>query len=200
MYITLISCSCNKIKTACIDNGYSFKIGAKVFPDKDSINVGDTIWIEITTPTSLIDITSNKIINYSGALNFDNSFSFGKFTGDGSFSDPGAIYSANDFITNAVEGHRVDNPATEGFREFSFLENNNLYKLKVAIIPKKIGIYAIGISDGVNVNRESDKCTKSNFSVSIENTNQHFYFLENNRPGYVISSYERTHMYCFKVY
>lgn len=198
--LSLISSSCNKIKVNCIDNGYSFKISAKLFPDRDSVHTGDTIWLEIITPTSLTDISSNKLIDYSGALNLDNAIGFIRFTGDGSFSDPGGIYSANDFTVNATEGRIVNNPATEGFREFSFSENNNLYWLKIAIVPEKTGIYAIALSDGVNVNRASDKCTKSSFAVSIENTNQHLYFYQNNRPGYLISTYESEHMYCFKVY
>ena len=84
--------------------------------------------------------------------------------------------------------------------QFKFDKINDSFFLKIAVIPKSTGIYALGISDDAGVHRKGDNCTKASFAFQFANTNQHLYYYENNRPGYTISDYERQHMYCFKVY
>ncbi|HEV8083302.1 MAG TPA: hypothetical protein VGP55_08885 [Chitinophagaceae bacterium] len=191
--------TCKKGVLGCSETVYNFKINIKAYPDLDSIHIGDTIWLEVNTPTDLKDISSSKVVNYSGAANFGTAISFLKFTG-GSINNPGAVYSANDFRYYIASGQQVNNPFVEGIREYLFVENNSLFKFKLAIIPNQNGIYSIGISDAANVYRKSDKCTKSYFEIDFANTNQHLYFLQNNRPGYLIEGSELTHLYCFKVY
>lgn len=197
IYLITISSSCNKL--GCANTVYNFKISAKAYPDIDSIHINDTLWLEINAPVNLTDITSNKIIDYSGAANLGSALSFVKFTG-GSVSDPGGVYSANSFMYFVVEGKQVINSFTDGIREFLFLENNNLYKFKVGVIPQQTGVFSIGFSNAANVYRKSDNCTKAGFRINFENTNQHLYFLEMNRPGYVITGPDLTSTYYFKVY
>ncbi len=192
-----ISSSCNKLN--CANTVYNFQISGKIYPDKDSIHIGDTIWVEINASTQFIDITSGKIIDYSGAINLGNALSVDIFTG-GSISDPGTAYAANKFNYFLLAGNSVNNSFTERIREYLFSENNSKYSFKLAIIPLLKGIYTIAISNAANVYRQSDKCAKASFEINLQNTNQHLYFYQNNRPGYVMSDYERTHMYCFKVY
>lgn len=191
--------TCKKGGLGCGNAVYNFKIGVRAYPDKDSIRIGDTIWFELNTPTSFEDITSGKLINYGGAANLGSAISVVKFVG-GSISDPGAVYSANSFNYILVTGSQVNNPFVEGIRDYLFLESNNQYKFKLAIIPQQLGIFSLGLSNAANVYRHSDKCTKAGFEIDFENTNQHLYFLQNNRPGYVISGSELTSIYCFKVY
>ena len=189
--------SCNKLN--CTNTVYSFKIGTKAYPDRDSVHIGDTIWIEINSPTSLTDIASNKTTDYRGASNLGTAISFDIFTG-GSISDPGTAYAAADFNYYLSIGNPINNSFVDRIREYSFLESNNMFRFKLAVIPKMKGIYGIGISNAVNVYRQSDKCSKANFEIDFENTNQHLYLYQNNRPGYVINDYEQKHVYCFKVY
>ncbi len=191
--------TCKKGGLGCANAVYGFQIGAQAYPDKDSIHLGDTIWIEINTSTNLTDMPSNNIIDYSGAENLGNALSFVKFIG-GSVSDPGAAYAANEFKFDIIKGNQINNSFVEGIREYLFIEKSNQYEFKLAVIPQQTGIYSIGLSNSVNVARRSDKCTKASFEIDFENTNQHLYLLQNNRPGYVISDYEKTHLYCFKVY
>lgn len=197
--ITTTFSTCKKGGLGCANTVYNFQIGVKAYPDKDSIQIGDTIWIEINSPTSLTDLISNKLVNYSGAKNLGSAISFVRFIG-GSVSNPGAVYSADDFTYYLETGKQVNNSFVEGIREYLFLENNNFFEFKLAIIPQQKGIYSIGISDAANVYRQSDKCTKAHFEIVFFNTSQHLYFLQNNRPGYVIEGSELTHLYCFKVY
>jgi hypothetical protein len=192
--------TCKKGGLGCVNNVYNFRTEAQAYPDKDSIKLGDTLWIKVNSLTTLIDLNSNQTVDFSGASNLGNAISIVKFTGNGSISDPAADYAANDFKYVAVIGVQVNNPFIEGIREYLFAEDFNQYKFKLAIIPQKIGVYSIGISNSVNVGRQSDKCTKAGFEFYFANTDQHLYLLQKNRPGYVISEYERAHLYCFKVY
>jgi hypothetical protein len=92
-----------------------------------------------------------------------------------------------------------DNLLPEQNRDYGFSEMNNEYKFKLGVIPKQTGTFAIGVDNAANVFRTNDKCTKASFFIKFANTNQHLYFIEQNRPGYTISESESTHAYCFKV-
>lgn len=191
--------TCKKSGLGCASADYSFKASAVAYPDKDSIRIGDTIWIKSNIPSSLADQISSQTIDYSNASNLSLSIQLLKFTG-GSINDPGASYSANKFSYFPSIGAQINDPFIEGQRTFSFLEQNDFYNLLIAIVPKEKGIYLMAISNAVNVYRKSDKCTKANYEINFGNTKQHLFFYQNNRPGYIISNYEQAHSYCFKVY
>lgn len=195
--LVTIQSTCKK-RLDCFNQMYSFTIGSKVFPDKDSIHVGDTIWLDVNTPCRFIDMSANKEVEYSGAENLGLGIQLAKFTG-GTISNPGGEDAANSFDYKVTYGQLLTNPNTNLVREFKFLEENGLYKLRVGVVPKQIGIFSLAISNAANVYRKGDKCTKASFKITYANTDQHLYLYQANRPGYEISEYERTHMYCFKV-
>ncbi len=186
-------------KKFCANTTFNFKGSVKAYPDKDSIHINDTIWIELNTPTKLKDLTTGQMIDYSGAGNFGAAINFAKFNG-GTISNPGATSAANDFIIIIKKASQVNNPNLDFVREFLFIEENNLYKFKIGIIPKKQGLYGLGVSNAANVYRNSDKCTKASFEMPFENTNQHLYLLEQSIPGYVADGLQATNGYYFKVY
>jgi len=190
--------SCNK-SIFCNQATYSFSTNIRAYPSLDSININDTIWLEFICPVRLTDIASGNSIDYSGAANLGTAVDFLRFTG-GSVSNPGVIAAANNFDYNLVTGVFVPDPLLpDQNKDYRFIESGNEYKFKLGIIPKQQGIFAIAVSDAANVYRHSDGCTKAGFSITFANTNQHLYFYEQNRPGYIPSQYEQTHMYCFKV-
>ncbi len=191
--------SCKKLGLHCANNIYTFKIGVKAYPDFDSIHLGDIIWFEINTPSSLRDESSSTLINYSGSVNLGTAISFVKFIG-GSASDPGALYDAKSFNDSVIIGSKVNNLQTDAVKEYLFSEINNSYKFKIAIIAKNKGTFSIGFSNAANVYRTPDNCTKAAFLINFKNTDHHVYFLEKNRPGYSVVGLELTNNYYFKVY
>lgn len=198
IYFSSAFSSCKK-RISCNEIIYSFSTHIRAYPDLDSININDTIWLEFSSPVQLNDINSGMSINYSGAENLGTSINFFEFTG-GSVSNPGAIAAVNAFEFKLVNGVFVpDNHLPEQNRDYRFVEIGNEYKFKLGIIPKRNGIFTFSPGDAANVYRQNDNCTKAGFSITFANTNQHLYFYEQNRPGYTPSQYERTHMYCFKV-
>ncbi len=200
IFATTISSTCKK-KFICADsNTYTFINNyAKAYPDKDSIQIGDTLWIQINMPTILKDITTNTMTDFSNAVSVGNTFGVGLFTG-GSESDPGVTGAVNKFDYLVAKGQLIDNSILNERIQFQFSKANDSFFLKVGAIPKMTGIYYLAISDDAGVHRKGDPCTKAAFEFQFANTDQHFYFLQNNRPGYTISDYERQHIYCFKVY
>jgi hypothetical protein len=190
--------SCNK-SFDCRGTIHNFEAFYKAYPDRDSIRVNDTIWLELKTSTQLRDRTTNEMVDYSGAANFGTVIGYVELMG-GDASDPGAIAAANHFENILVNGSSVPPLRPDQLREFLFEEENGMYLFKVVIVAKKKGVYLIGAGDAAGVYQRSNSCRKSDFKLTFENTDQHLYLLEESRPGYTVSEYERTHAYCFKVY
>ena len=199
----LISClsiysSCKK-RINCNEIIYSFQTNIKAFPDLDSIYINDTIWLDFSCPTQLLDAYSARTVNYTGAENFGTDVSFLEFTG-GSVANPGGIAAADAFEYKLIYGIFIpDNHLPNQNKDYKFIEIGNEYKFKLGVIPKRRGIFTVSPGNATNVYTKNNKCDKANFSITFANTNQHLYFYEQNRPGYTPSEYERTHMYCFKV-
>lgn len=198
IHVLFVYASCSK-NGDCITQRYSFSTGIKAYPDNDSININDTIWLDFSCPTRLVDLNTGGLIEYSGAENLGTSIDFLEFTG-GSITNPGAIAAVNSFEYKLIHGIFIpDDHLPEKNRDYKFTQVNSEYKFKLGIIPKRTGVFAITPGDASNVYRNNDYCTKASFSITFSNTNQHIYYYQQNRPGYIPSGYELTHMYCFKV-
>ncbi len=191
---------CGKLGLGCADTKFTFQTSIRAYPDKDSIRVGDTVWLESNIPVSLNDISTKNLIDYSGASNLGTVISLDRFTG-GSISDPGTTYAANEFKYVLLKGKIVENNILpDRIKEYLFIEANNQYSLKVGIVAQKKGVYILGVDNSKNVFRSTDKCTKASYFINFINTKQHLYLYQNNRPGYKIEGLELTNTYCFKVY
>ncbi len=187
--------SCNK---NCVETTYSFQIGVKATPNFDSININDTIWLEVNEPTNLKELSTSNTVDYSNAGNLGSAISFLEFVG-GSISNPGVVGSVNGFNYSLITGTEISHFLPAQTKEFNFDESQGRYKFKLGVIAKRKGIFSISISNAANVYRKNDKCTKASFSIPFKETNNHIYFLQQNRPGYTPSGLELTNMYCFKV-
>ena len=190
---TIALSACNGCKNDICSGAttYYFQASAKAYPDKDSIQIGDTIWLEINCPTSFTDISSGQTIDYSEAANFGSAIGVGQLFGQDS-----VVPAANEFNYQLAEGNTVVNANVNQIREYRFVQTNNSYLFKLAVMPKEKGFFGISFSPSVNVYRNSDKCTKANFNIEFKNTNQHFY-LNENLQGDTASS---VGSYYFKVY
>jgi hypothetical protein len=182
----------------CVDENYSFAINNSFYPDKDTISIGDTIWMEVDAPTTNMDLMRQQPVDYSGAANLGTAISFLKLL-PGSIEMSNAIESAHDFKLVLVEGRQVDNPFVNKVREFLFTERDAHYHFKLGMIPTSSGDFIIDASNSAGTYRKQNKCTKAGFEITISNTDQHLYIYQNARPGYEISGYEQTHIYCFHV-
>jgi hypothetical protein len=188
--IIIQRCTCRK-ELGCAETIYSFTIAAKAYPDKDSINAGDTIWIELNESANVKDNGGNNIIDYSGAQNLGSAISFIELLGNNASRD-----AATDFRIKVVKGIETTNTNSNLYHEFLFTEENKFYVFKAAFIPQKKGIYRISMSNAANVFTSRNKCTKANFTINFKETNQHLYFNEMNF-GVIVPLPNGG--YCFKV-
>lgn len=195
--IIAISATCRK-NPDCVKETYSFTTEAKAYLDPDSININDTIWLEFDQPTVFRDNISGMSIDYSNAANLGFGVGFDKFIG-GSISYPGTIPAVSSFSVMVISGTELTSLQPDRIKSYNFSEIGGRYKFKIAIIARNTGIFAIAISNAANVYKRNNVCSKASFTIVFANTNQHLYFYEQNRPGYIPSGYEQTHMYCFKV-
>ncbi|MCC6290325.1 MAG: hypothetical protein IT249_20805 [Chitinophagaceae bacterium] len=197
---TTIFSRCKKgLSVDCTESRYTFNVPINIYPDDEIIHINDTIWFECDFLSNQTDLQTNTIINYSNAENLGTGLSLLKLTG-GDVSDPGAIAAANEFgyvIKNGVfiQGSSLPDQG----RTYNFSELNNTYKFKLGAVAQQKGDYLIGVGNASNVYTKDDECTKAAFIITIANTDQHLNIYQQNRPGYVLSDYEQTHVYCFKV-
>ncbi|MEJ7693186.1 hypothetical protein [Daejeonella sp.] len=194
--IVLLNSGCPK---SCIEANYSFSVNAQVGPDRDSINVGDTIYITSSFPAKLIDQGTGAEINYTGAKKIGSTLGVGKLI-TGEVVPVGAVF---DFSYISIKGNVYNErsiASPDAVQQLTYQENNNTYELKVALIAKVKGTYALGIGNGLSVERNNSKnCEKAAFDISISNTSQHVYYYQTWRPGYTLTASDLKRLYCFKV-
>jgi hypothetical protein len=110
----------------------------------------------------------------------------------------GAVPNFNIIIVNG-EATGNDNIPSEN-KGFYYKEINSEYILKIKFVALQKGVYSISLGNSIGVINGKSGCIKADFEIENSNNNNHLYFYQNWRPGYTVSDYERTHMYCFKVY
>ena len=189
--VSLSSIQCGKGGINCTESIYSFNLGVKAYPDKDSLRIGDTLWFEINEPTTLKDARSGQMIDYSGAENLGSVISFHQLSASKQFSIP----ASNQFLFGLMKGQEksVLDPSFE--KQYVFSEEGQYYKFNLWIIPKQTGSYRILLSNAANVYRKSEKCKKAGFSINFKGTNQHYY----QSPAYQGET-AASGVYYFKVY
>lgn len=183
---------CNK-RLDCRGTVYGFEIAISAYPAKDSVNVGDTIWLEVSEPTKLIDLQTGRVIDYSGAANLGTTIGIAELISVNNFTTEGNYF----FKFSLFAGSEILRPDTDRFREYNFAEINNRYEFRLGVIPQKKGVYKIFIGNASNVYRKNDQCTKANFEINFKNTNQHLYLNEIILPGVRLPS--GGGVYLFKV-
>lgn len=186
--IVSIASTCKK---NCTLVEYSFTINAKAYIDRDSIFVGDTVWVELNEPVQLLNQLNSQVINFSGAENLGTAIGFIELLGNSQSRN-----AANDFQIQVVKGVQLNNPNTTLIREYKFEETNGRYVFKIAIIPNRRGIYRLSLSNATNVYRKNDQCSKASFTINFKETNQHLYF---NEWNYGVIVPLPNGGYCFKV-
>lgn len=183
--------TCRKYSIDCSRSVYSFEAKAKINNPSDSINIGDTIWLQITSPLSQIDANSGQIITYSKAANL------GTAIGIGELVPPSGKEAANDFNYYLLKGTLLNNPNTNAIREYLFSESSLDYQFLLGVIPKRKGVFSIGLSNASNVYRKDDNCKKAFYRIYFTQTPLHLYFVKQAFGNTPDSSYFSP--YCFKV-
>ena len=189
--------SCGKGKD-CVGSSYAFTSDTYVYPVKEQVKVGDTIWFENEIGWQLKDLVTGQTVDYRDAENLSFMVSFLKL-GKGDILNPGgedaqdlfgAVYKAGDSI-----------PYTSQLvKAFKFVRSStNTFYQKVGFIVKAPGNFMLFIHNPSGVYRSSDKCTKASYNLPFSATiDKHLYLYQESRPGYVMTDLERSNCYCFR--
>ncbi|MFN8262183.1 MAG: hypothetical protein U0T07_01505 [Chitinophagales bacterium] len=135
----LISCSCGKDNIVRYETWINFLYPVSITPNTDTINVGDTLWIEVNLPDSIYDNTNSRKF-YLPSFNFQSYMSVRKLvdnTANWSFQ----LNSSNNFNTKNNIGSIYK--TTSSSIDFQPVYQNNHYVFKGAIIPKDNGVYCL---------------------------------------------------------
>lgn len=196
-YIIIINSGCPK---PCVEATLTFNVNSQIVPDKDSIHIGDTLYLESTFPTNLIEQRSGKLMDYSNSEGIGSTLAVSSLPPNDTIAKD-AVF---DFEYISISGKIYNDrsiPRPAGVQQLTYGESSGNYVLKIGLIPYKKGIYILGIGNGLSNGRKKGKsCEKAAFNISITSTNQHFYLLEQWKPNYILNDFGREHGYAFKVY
>lgn len=171
--------------------------GAIVTPDSDSIQVGDTLWLNSVIPAKLTEIYSNgdsSKIDLNGASNMTTQLEFLSLVGINN-NPVGALDSFN-FIYDRGSFSPVPQ-VLHSDKVASYLYQNGNYIFSLGIIAQKKGIYYLAVLNSAAQKR----CAFVTIETHMKNLDSHLYYLKDTYyGGGAISPADSIHAYCFKVY
>ena len=199
IFIVLFSflfATCKKNKGECIGNAYKLKETWNILPQRDSINIGDTIIFSSSFSNSPFDYNSNTNVNFSGNALIGTPFSMRIVKGLGDLRP--AIDSFSFFL---LEGRFEDNDRQPTqIKDIFWTESNGQYKIKIGIVARKKGDYSITIPDAIGRLNKGNEC-ESGAGIILSNSN-----IKNNaylsHPYYGLSyvpGTDSTHIFCIRV-
>ncbi len=195
--IAMINSGCPK---PCVEANLSFKVHAWMVPDKDSIQIGDTLYLESVFQTNLMDERTSQVIDYSNSEGIGSTLTVSSLP----LNDTIARDAAFDFDYVSIKGKIYNDrsiPRPDGVQQLTYGEIIGKYGLKIGLIPQKKGRYILAIGKGLSNGRKKGKnCEKAAFNISITSTNQHFYLMNEWKTNYILNKFGREHGYAFKVY
>src|SRR5665213_1193394 len=80
--LTTIFSTCKKGGITACNQSFAYTIDAKVYPDKDTVKIGDTIFVKVNIPSTLTDSSSGEIAHLSGGSGVSTDMGFVKLVGD----------------------------------------------------------------------------------------------------------------------
>jgi len=168
---------------------YNFKANWSITPERDSINVGDTLTIESTFSNYPFDYNTNLNVDFSGNALIGTSLTLRAIKG---FNNAPPAIDSFSFIS--LIGKCETDFQFSYIKQIYWQEINNTYSVKVKIIALKKGIFFISIIDALAKNK------KNSASVLLSNNNikNNSYYLES-YYGTILPEKDKKYVYCFKV-
>jgi hypothetical protein len=187
--------TCNR---ECIDNSFGFVVQVNVTPNKDSLNIGDTLWLESVTPSTMVDLNSNKEIIFDHASNLGGGMRVGELLAANNMAD---AVNNFDFVISKGDASNVEREPNRS-KSFKYLEEKGLYELKIGIVCRKKGIYGLFLSAASNVySPRYGSCGRATIYLKFKNANKHIQYLQDTYySGYVIPDAVIESSYCFRVF
>lgn len=123
--------TCKKGGLGCANTVYSFQVGESITPDKDSIRIGDTLFLNVNTSTKLNDLQTAILVDYSNTSNLGNVVTLLKF-----LPSDTVIGAINNFNLVMLKGTKVYSVDPSSQQQVLFDEENGSYRFNLEIIAK----------------------------------------------------------------
>lgn len=194
--IAILNSGCPK---PCIEANYSFAVTIQISPDDSLIHRGDTLWLNSLFSTSLNNLSTGELIDYSNATDIESTLSIAKLV-NGNMIPQGSVYNFNYISEIGQIYNATDIPSPQTVEQLRFQQVGTNYQLKIGIIAKDTGVFALGIGNGLsNTRNHSKRCEKASFQLTISKTSQHINYYQTWNPGFILTPDGIAKLYCFKV-
>ena len=187
--------TCKKNKGECIGNAYKLKETWNVLPQKDSINIGDTLIFSSSFSNRPFDFNTNANVDFSGNALIGTSFSMRIVKGLGDLRH--AIDSFSFFL---IEGRfEANDRQPTQIKDIYWTESNNLYKIKIGIVARKKGDYVITIPDAIGRLSKQNEC-ENGAGIVLRNSNvNNNTYLFRSYYGSPVPSRDSAIIFCIRV-
>lgn len=190
--------TCNKNPLGCHDT-IAFAIEMKVYPDNETVHVGDTIWLESSSKKIFTDIVSGQVMDFSDAANLGVDINFDQITEDTNHIKK-LVPAVQSFQFILLAGKFLpDDLSPERNVDYDYVETDTSYQLKLGLVPKYSGVFMFAPNDAGNVYRKKSRCPKAGFTVTLSNTEQHMDIYASLKKPDLVSASEQRHVYCFNI-
>ena len=183
--------------TECAGPNYVFAAQGRFAPEREVLQLGDTLYLESVIPASLPD-QNGQTIDYSNSRPIGGTlYVFSLPPGD---TIPTGAVAEFEFVP--MQGrinYSTDIPFPERVQQTTYIEVDGHYKLSLGMIPKRAGTYCVALGQAYSGGlKEEQGCQQAVFELSVANANQHLKYIENFQ-GYPVTPSERLTMYCFQI-
>lgn len=191
----LFAGKCNKDGSKpCRNAAYSFSVSGEYTPQKEIYNVGDTIFLNSSFPTTLTNAISNQQVDYSNSLGVEGSLAIGLLD----TSTRTIEFALTNFKILNISGSSTPIPnQVNGGLNILYKEDIN-YNIKLGIVCLKKGIYRFGLTDLGSQGIRGKDCTNAGFNITVTNTSKNLHLFQY-AIGYSIDIMSEKYIYCFRV-
>lgn len=188
--VVFSECNCNITSSPLCQRIFEFEIPLSLTPSNDTIQVGDTLWLESFIPNQLADKKTNEIVDVTG-FDFKIRANISRMEIE---STPDAL---NDFTFINIFGNvelLALSSITKSKIHYNFTGNSQ--NLKVGLIPQKPGLYQISFYnltmeiENVDITKNSECREDLVITYIMNDGKENNYYLLESSPGQV-GTYEQ---------
>ncbi|HEY8935542.1 MAG TPA: hypothetical protein VIM65_10000 [Cyclobacteriaceae bacterium] len=176
---------------------YAFSVTASISPSRDTVSVGDTLYLESSFPTKLPDNRTGKIVDYSNSVDLSGSIGFADFNKFGTTTDSTTTKYMHYVVVEGDVYNDKSMPVYWNGNRTRYEEKDGYYKLKIGMIPQKKGMYQFSLGNPFSNGQAGHSNRSASFTISFVNTEQHLHYYEDLYGQFSYSDRVRT--YCFVV-
>ncbi len=197
-FISLAGCSGCGFDECIGPAEHSFQRKVLFEPEQLQYHIGDTILISSKfSCRGLLNTATGLTEDYCGLKSLSASISI-RLLYHFPLDSIDYIHALGNFDYINIEGEKKS--LNRYASDINFQIKEDEYSVKIGIIPKVIGKYAVFISDSGPANLPgNERCDTGGFGFTNSNANSHFELIQEYFAGETVSDFDKTHNYCFEV-